>query len=86
MIVYRITNMEHEALNGNGGLFGSGRCHRKGDLVVYTSEHTSLSAWDKIVHVTSFENLHKNPLLIKIWIRNKMEIQTVPQCFGKWLE
>jgi len=78
MIVYRITKKEHSALDGMGGLYGPGRWHRKGNLVIYTSEHASLAAWEKIVHVTSFENLPKNLLLVKIELPDRIEIQSVP--------
>ena len=79
MIVYRITNKEHAALDGIGGLYGPGRWHRKGNFVIYASEHASLAAWEKIVHVASFENLSINLLLVKIEIPDKIEIQTIPQ-------
>jgi RES domain-containing protein len=79
MIVYRITKKEHSALDGMGGLYGPGRWHKKGNLVIYTSEHASLAAWEKIVHVTSFENLPKNLLLVKIELPDGIKIQSVPQ-------
>lgn len=79
MIVYRITKKEHTALNGLGGMFGPGRWHKKGNLVIYTSEHASLAAWEKIVHVASFENLPENLSLVKIEIPETTEIQTVPE-------
>lgn len=78
MIVYRITKKEHAALDGMGGLFGPGRWHKKGKQVIYTSEHASLAAWEKIVHVASFENLPDDLLLVKIEIPDALEIQTVP--------
>ena len=78
MIVYRITKKEHTSLDGMGGLYGPGRWHRKGSLVIYASEHASLAAWEKIVHVASFENLSTNLLLVKIEIPDQIEIQTVP--------
>ncbi|MEE4285058.1 MAG: RES family NAD+ phosphorylase [Mariniphaga sp.] len=53
MIVYRITKKEYTTLDGTGGLFGPGRWHKKGNPIVYTSEHASLAAWEKIVHVAS---------------------------------
>jgi RES domain-containing protein len=79
MIVYRITKKEHAALDGMGGLFGPGRWHKKGNPVIYTSEHASLAAWEKIVHVASFENLPDDLLLIKIEIPGSIEIQKVPK-------
>jgi RES domain-containing protein len=79
MIVYRIVRKEHISLDGMGGLYGSGRWHKKGNLVIYTSEHASLAAWEKIVHVTNFTNLPNNLLLVKIEIPDNPEIQTVPE-------
>lgn len=79
MDVYRITIKEHAALDGLGGLFGPGRWHKKGNYIIYTSEHASLAAWEKIVHVASFENFPNNLLLIKIEIPDSIEIQTVPE-------
>jgi RES domain-containing protein len=79
MIVYRITKEEQAALDGMGGLFGPGRWHKKGNPVVYTSEHASLAAWEKVVHVASFENLPDDLLLIKIEIPGSAEILTVPE-------
>lgn len=79
MFVYRITKKEHVALDGMGGLYGPGRWHKKGNLVIYTSEHASLAAWETIVHVTSLENLPGNLLLIKIEIPERVKILEVPQ-------
>lgn len=79
MNVYRIAIKEHSGLDGIGGLFGPGRWHNKGNLVIYTSEHASLAAWEKIVHVTSFENLPRNILLVKIEVPDSIEVQSVPQ-------
>ncbi len=79
MIVYRITKKEHSALDGMGGLYGPGRWHKKGNLVIYTSEHASLAAWEKMVHVASFENLPENLLLVEIEIPDHAKIETVPQ-------
>lgn len=79
MIVYRITKKEYISLDGTGGLFGPGRWHKKGNPIVYTSEHASLAAWEKIVHVASFENLTDDLLLIKIEIPDSAEIRTVPE-------
>ncbi len=79
MFVYRIAKKEHSALDGMGGMYGPGRWHEKGNLVIYTSEHASLAAWEKIVHVASFDNLPDHLLLVKIEIPDEIKIQTVPQ-------
>lgn len=79
MIVYRIARKAHIALDGVGGLYGPGRWHKKGNLVIYTSEHASLAAWEKIVHVASVENLPDDLLMIKIEIPDSAVIQEIPQ-------
>jgi RES domain-containing protein len=79
MIIYRITKNDHAALDGTGGLYGPGRWHRKGHLIIYASEYASLAAWEKIVHVASFGNLQNDLLLVKLEIPDRIEIQTVPQ-------
>jgi RES domain-containing protein len=79
MLVYRITKKEHSALDGSGGLLAPGRWHKKGNLVIYTSEHASLAAWEKIVHVTSLKNLPENLVLVRIEIPEFVEIQSIPQ-------
>ena len=79
MFVYRITKKEYAPLNGMGGLYGPGRWHKKGNPVIYTSEHASLAAWEKIVHVSSIENLPTDLFLIKIEIPEQTKIQPVPQ-------
>jgi RES domain-containing protein len=79
MFVYRISKKKYSALDGTGGLYSGGRWHQKGNLVVYTSEHASLAAWEKLVHVTSLENMPENLLLIKIEIPEISKIQTVPR-------
>jgi RES domain-containing protein len=79
MIVYRIAKKEHATLDGQGGLYGPGRWHKKGNLVIYTSEHASLAAWEKIVHVASVDNLPEGLLLIKIELPDNIVIQNVPQ-------
>ena len=79
MIVYRISKNDHATLDGIGGLYGPGRWHKKGNLVIYASEHASLAAWEKIVHISSFANLTKNLQLVKIEIPDDIDIQTLPE-------
>lgn len=79
MIVYRITKKEHAPLDGLGGIYGPGRWHKKGNPVIYSSEHASLAAWEKIVHISSFANLPDNLELLKIEIPDDLAIQTVPE-------
>lgn len=79
MIVYRIAKKEHATLDGLGGLYGPGRWHKKGNLVIYTSEHASLAAWEKIVHVARVDNLPEGLLLMKIELPDNIIIQNIPQ-------
>ena len=39
------------AFNGRGGLFGKGRWHTQGRLIVYAAEHTSLAMAEALVHL-----------------------------------
>jgi RES domain-containing protein len=78
MIVYRITKAKYSALDGMGGLYGPGRWHKKGIPVIYTSEHASLAAWEKLVHVAGFDNFPEDLLLVKVELPDDAELQTVP--------
>jgi RES domain-containing protein len=79
MIVYRITKKAHADLAGLGGLYGRGRWHHKGNLVVYASENASLAAWETIVHVASFRNMPDDLVLMKIGLPDHTKITTVPE-------
>jgi RES domain-containing protein len=78
MIIYRITKAKYSALDGMGGLYGPGRWHKKGIPVVYASEHASLAAWEKLVHVAGFDNFPEDLILVKIELPDDIKIQTVP--------
>lgn len=78
MIVYRITKAKYSALDGMGGIYGPGRWHKKGIPVIYTSEHASLAAWEKLVHVAGFDNFPEDLLLVKVELPDDAELQTVP--------
>jgi RES domain-containing protein len=78
MFVYRIAKKEFSTLNGLGGFFGQGRWHRKGTPIIYTSEHASLAAWEKIVHIVSLKNLPEDLLLTKIKTPD-IKIHLVPE-------
>lgn len=56
MRLHRIALAEHaataaDAFSGRGGLFGNGRWHRRGQLVVYVAEHIALSMAECLVHL-----------------------------------
>ena len=40
-----------EAFSGKGGLFGKGRWHNQGRLIVYSAEHSSLAMSEALVHL-----------------------------------
>ena len=56
MLLHRIALAEHsataaEAFSGLGGLFGKGRWHTRGRLIVYAAEHISLAMAESLVHI-----------------------------------
>ncbi|MFK7757485.1 MAG: RES family NAD+ phosphorylase [Flavobacteriales bacterium] len=53
MTVFRLARAKHESslLSGIGGEYASGRWHKKGERIIYTSEHRSLCLLEKLVHV-----------------------------------
>ena len=50
MEVFRLAVTEYSDLKGIGGLFGSGRWHKEGNLVVYAASSRSLSVLEKFIH------------------------------------
>jgi len=53
--VYRVTRAAfagtvEDALSGAGGLYDDGRWHRRGSHILYTSESTTLSMYERLVH------------------------------------
>ena len=50
MKLWRIANARYADLSGDGGLFYSARWNRKGTRMVYTAEHSALSALEVMVH------------------------------------
>jgi RES domain-containing protein len=51
MLVWRLSHRAHSAFDGEGGLLRSGRWHRAGVRIIYTSEHLSLAALEFFVNV-----------------------------------
>jgi len=78
MKIYRIVNKVHANLDGLGGIYGSGRWNKKGDRVVYASESISLAAWEKLIHITDYQNLPTDLIVITINIPDNIEIKEVP--------
>jgi len=46
-----------DAFNGRGGLYGKGRWHTVGHLIVYASENTSLAMAESLVHIQRSNNI-----------------------------
>src|SRR2546425_5213556 len=51
MLVWRLSHRAHSAFDGEGGLVQSGRWHRVGVRIIYTSEHLSLAALEFFVNI-----------------------------------
>ena len=78
MKIYRIVNIAHANLDGLGGIYGPGRWNKKGYRVVYASGSISLAAWEKIIHITDYQNLPMNLVVITINLPDNIEIKEVP--------
>ncbi|MFW5944542.1 MAG: RES family NAD+ phosphorylase [Bacteroidota bacterium] len=79
MSVFRITKKTYaKDLEGRGGLFASGRWHRKGNRVIYASESISLAAWERFVHITDYRNIPSDLVVVTISIPDDIEIKEVP--------
>ena len=87
MRLHRISLAQHSstapgAFNGHGGLYGKGRWHTLGHLIVYTAEYTSLAMAESLVHVQRSNN-------IEPFNRREIEvpdslISTVPELAPGW--
>ena len=79
MKVFRITKKTYaNDLGGSGGLFASGRWHKKGNRVVYTSESISLAAWERFVGITDYRNIPSDLVVVTINIPDDVEIIEIP--------
>jgi RES domain-containing protein len=79
MKVFRITKKAYaNDLEGRGGLFASGRWHRKGNRVIYASASISLAAWEGFVHLTDYRNIPSDLVVVTINIPDDIGIIEVP--------
>ncbi len=46
-----------DAFSGRGGLYGMGRWHTQGRLIVYAAEHTSLAMAEALVHIQRADSI-----------------------------
>jgi RES domain-containing protein len=62
MLLHRIALAEYsaaaaDAFSGRGGLYGKGRWHSQGRLIVYAAEHISLAMTESLVHIQRSNNI-----------------------------
>ncbi|QHT65837.1 RES family NAD+ phosphorylase [Rhodocytophaga rosea] len=75
MIVYRIGKAAYiQDLSGTGGLFGSGRWHKQGTRIIYTSESVSLA---KLEILANYRIIPPNMHLLTLKIPDKIPVQTI---------
>jgi RES domain-containing protein len=60
--LHRISLAQHamtaaDAFSGRGGLYGKGRWHTLGHLIVYAAENTSLAMAESLVHIQRSNNI-----------------------------
>ena len=69
MILWRIHPKKYidAALNGDGGLFTSGRWHNKGNAIIYTAESQALAILESLVHFNA-NNAPQELVLLSIEI------------------
>jgi RES domain-containing protein len=77
MNIYRIVKQSYAVLDGIGGIYASGRWHRKGTRVVYASGSISLAAWEKFIHVSSLENLPDDLQVMKIEVPDSILVSEI---------
>ena len=72
MEIYRLSHSNFTDLSGMGGLYGSGRWHKKGTLACYAATSRSLAALERLVH----ESIEDMPVLtmMTIWIPDDVKV------------
>lgn len=72
------------AFSGQGGLFGQGRWHTRGRLIVYVSQYTSLAMLESLVHIQRSTELE--PFIHwSIWIPDEW-IEHAPELPAQWIK
>ncbi len=72
--LWRISN--HRDLTGRGGLLASGRWHRRGNAVVYCSDHPSTTLLEILVHA-DLADLPAHYTLLKIACPDSISIHRI---------
>lgn len=73
MEVYRLCNQAFTDLNGQGGLYASGRWHKRGLPILYSASSRALAILERFVH-EDFNDLPKLKMLT-IWLPDDISIQ-----------
>jgi RES domain-containing protein len=79
--VYRVARDVHcqntlDALSGIGGLYASGRWHRQGQRIIYTSESTTLCILERMVHADEWiAEAHRDRMMLTIKLPSISAIQ-----------
>jgi RES domain-containing protein len=81
MIVWRISN--YKSLDGQGGLFASGRWHKAERRIVYTSDHPASALLELIVHLDPLAK-PKFCQLLKIYIPESVATLGTPPLPNTW--
>lgn len=76
MDVFRITQVPYTDLRGDGGLYASGRWHRRGHRVVYTADCSAPSILERLVH-TDPEDVPEDLVLLRIQIPDDLRVDEV---------
>src|ERR1051325_9754447 len=85
MRLWRISN--HASLNGDGGLYASGRWHSRGTRVVYLADHPASALLETMVHLEiDAEDLPTHFQLLGIETPNDIAVTTLTGPPGNWRE
>lgn len=77
MLLYRMAKLDYATdLSGTGGLLGSGRWHRQGTRMLYTSEHVSLA---KLEVLANSPTLPRNYGLVMLEIPPTATVQSLDE-------
>lgn len=76
MDLFRIVSAPFADLNGKGGFYASGRWHRRGRPIVYTSPSRPLAVLERLVH-TDAEEVPDDLVLLTIHVPDDLPIDHI---------
>lgn len=77
MELYRLAHKNYADLSGQGGLYGSGRWHHKGVLVLYTASSRSLAALERFEHEAA--STLPQLVMLTIWVPDNLSLKRVTE-------